>query len=228
MVPEREILVSALKMTRKGCAQIEEISQDASVPSTLARQILKKYSRIEVANIDKETVDIDGEQRLGIAYRAVELGADLERVCKLLRWREFEDISALAFSGSGFSVKKHFRFKHLDKRWEIDILAEKNPFVISVDCKHWRRNWHRSTVSKIVESQVQRTQALSEASPQLLLELNISGWRSATFIPLILSLVPGPFKFHEGVPIVPVFQLRNFISEMPAHANLLTSFSREF
>jgi len=228
MVPEREVLVSALKMTRKGCARIEEISQGASVPSTLARQILEKYSRIELANTNEETVEIDGEQRLGIAYRAVELGADLERVCKLLRWREFEDISALAFSRSGFSVSKHFRFKHLDKRWEIDVLAEKSLFILSVDCKHWRRNWHRSTVSKIAQSQVKRTQALSEASPQMLQRLNLSGWRSATFIPLILSLVPGPFKFCEGVPIVPVFQLRNFISEMPAHANLLTSFSREF
>ncbi|MDH5438986.1 MAG: restriction endonuclease [Candidatus Bathyarchaeota archaeon] len=228
MVPEREVLISALKMTRKGCTRIEEISRDASVPSTLARKILEKYSKVELANISEETVVMDGEQRLGIAYRSIELGADLERVCRLLRWREFEDISALAFEARGFSVMKHFRFKDLDKRWEIDILALKNPFVLSVDCKHWRKSLRRSALSRIVESQVKRTQALYKVSPQLHARSDIAGWRSAMFIPLILSLIPSPTKFHQNVPIVPVFQLRNFITEMPAHADHLTRFPRKF
>ncbi|MFQ6095995.1 MAG: NERD domain-containing protein, partial [Candidatus Bathyarchaeia archaeon] len=162
------------------------------------------------------------------AVRIVELGADLERVCKLLRWKEFEDISALAFENSGYSVLKHFRFRHLDKRWEVDILALNNPFVISVDCKHWRRGWQTSAVQRTAKTQAKRTQNLAEASASLRDRMGISRWRSATFIPMILSLIPGPFKFYEGVAIVPIFQLRDFINQMPVHTSMLIRFSKKF
>ena len=228
MTLERKVLISTLKMTRDARTQIKNISLDASVPFTITRRILRRYSKMGFVRLNGEAIIIEEEQRLRLAVRTVELGADLERVCKLLGWKEFEDISALAFENSGFSVLKRFRFKHLDKRWEVDVLALKNPSVVCVDCKHWRRGWQRSAISRTAESQTNRTQNLAEASPRLRDRIGISRWRSATFIPTILSLIPGPFKFYEGVPIVPILQIRDFINEMPVHITMLTHFSKKY
>lgn len=228
MILERKVLISTLKMTRDACTQIKNISLDASVPFTVTRRILRRYSKMGFVGLNGEAVIMEGEQRLRLAVRTVELGGDLEGVCKNLGWKEFEDISALAFENSGFSVLKRFRFKHLDKRWEVDILALKNPLVVCVDCKHWRRGWQRSAISRTAKSQTNRTRNLAEASPRLRAMIGISRWRSATFIPIILSLIPGPFKFYEGVPIVAILQIRDFINEMPVHTTMLTRFSRKF
>ena len=40
-------------------------------------------------------------------------------------------------------------------------------------------------------------------------------------IPVILSLVPASSKFCNGVPIVPILQLQNFLNELPANIHLL-------
>jgi hypothetical protein len=53
-------------------------------------------------------------------------------------------------------------------------------------------------------------------------------WRQATLIPVILSLVPGPLKFYNKVPIVPILQLQNFLNELPAHTISLTHFRAYF
>jgi len=56
-------------------------------------------------------------------------------------------------------------------------------------------------------------------------KLGLVQWRSATVIPTVLALVPGPFKFYNQVPIVPVLQLRDFLNELPAHVTSLTHFT---
>jgi len=228
MTLERDVLISVLRTAKDGYAEVEEISLDARVPAQIVYGVMKKYSENGTVNLDGKTVTVERDQRLKVAVRAVELGADLEKVCRLLEWKEFEDVSALAFEGAGYSVKKHFRFTCFERRWEIDILALKNPLVASVDCKHWHRGWRRASITKTVESQINRTRALAEASSILREKMSILKWREATFIPIILSLIPSDFKFYENVPIVPILQLRNFLDEAPAYTESLTHFSRRF
>ncbi len=228
MTLERAVLTSVLRMTKDGYAQIEEISLDARVPAQIVYRIMRKNSEKGIVKFEGKTVVMNDEQRLKVAIQAIELGADLEHVCKLLEWNEFEDFSALAFENADFSVKKHLRFKHLEKWLEIDILALKNPIVASVDCKHWHKSWRKSSITKIVENQINRTQALAEASPLLYEKIGILKWREAKFIPIILSLIPSDFKFYRDVPIVPILQLRNFLNEMPAYIESLMHFSKKF
>jgi len=227
MTLEREVLISALKMTKEGGAQIEDISLDAEVPARIVYRIMRRNSESEIVRLNERTVIMDREQRLRAATRIIELGADIERVCKLLQWNEFEDVSAVAFESAGFSVKKHFRFKHLDRWWEIDILALANSIAASVDCKHWHRGWRRSSITKIVEDQINRTKALAEASPLLLERMGMLKWNVARFVPIVLSLIPSDLKFCEHTPVVPILQLRDFLSEMPARVDSLVHFSKK-
>jgi len=55
----------------------------------------------------------------------------------------------------------------------------------------------------------------------------LAEWKSATLVPLILSMVHGPFKFYNNVPIVPVLQLQDFINELPLEINSLTHFKKK-
>jgi len=224
MLIEREVLVSVLKATEEGSAQLEDVTREARVPLEVVREVLRRNSKVGIVQLSGKSVVVKGEQRLKVAVRAIGLGADIERVCNFLSWAEFEDISVLAFETNGFSVKKHFRFRWSGRRWEIDILGLKEPNVISVDCKHWHRGWRRSSSMKVAEGQIERTKALAESSITLRERIGIKEWKHAYFVPLILSLIPTPFKFYEGTPIVPVLQLRDFLQEMPAHIYELTHF----
>jgi len=219
---KREILLSLLKLTRDGPAEERLVVKDSKVPSSLLEKVLRESEELGLIRRKLGFVDASRLQRVNIALQILRLGGDLERLSKHLSWEEFENFSVVAFETSGYTVQKHFRFKWAGRRWEIDILGRKNPYVVCVDCKHIRRKWSGSTVAKAAEMQKQRVLMLSEALPSLREVLKLASWKKAYLIPVILSLVPAPFKFHKGVPVVPILQLQDFINELPAHMDLLT------
>jgi len=219
MIAEREILISTLNLTKDGYADLKEIIRDARIPSQIACQILERNESSGILRISGAKIIATPEQRLRIALKAVDLGADVERVCKHLKWEEFEEISTLALEMNGFRVKKHFRFSWNGKRFEIDLLALKKPFVVCADCKQWRRGWMGLPSRKAAEKQVQRTRILAENSLGMLKKIGIEKWSSACFIPLIISLFPSESAFCRNVPVVPIIQLRSFIQDMPAYVD---------
>lgn len=224
MTAEREILISLLKLTIEGPAEIEDLSRESRVPRQLVHEAVIKSSELGILEMDERLAIAGGEQRLRAAIRAVELGADIERVCKFLTWTEFEDISVLAFEANDYRVKKHFRFSRIGRRWEIDILATKRPIVACADCKQWHRGWRGSASRKAAEQQIERTRVLAEASSSMLAKIGVNGWRRADFLPIVLSLMPGARRFHKGTPIVPVLQLRDFLQKMPAYLSKIKHF----
>ncbi|NIR87180.1 hypothetical protein GWO13_06240 [Candidatus Bathyarchaeota archaeon] len=225
MAVERSLLISILKLTKTGPVQKELISRDARVPVQVADEMLKKLSDTGLIRYKDWLIEVSSNQRVRMAVRAAELGADPERACGVLEWDEFEEIAAKAFEANNFMVKRRFRFKWAGRRWEMDVLGCKEPLVACVDCKHWRRGWRRSAIMKTVEAQVERTQALAEALPSLHEKVGLVDWKKVMLVPMVLSLVPSPFKFYNNVPIVPVLQLPNFLNELPAYTTSLTRFS---
>lgn len=225
MITDREVLLSILKLTEGGKpTTVEAVIRSSRVPSQSVYEAVERLVEENLIEVTDGTIEITGELRLRAAVKAIKMGVDLERVCNLLTWAEFEDLSALAFEMSGFSVRRGLRFRWSGRRWEVDILAWMGETVISVDCKHWRRNWRRSAIIRIVEAHIGRTKALAEALPIKGVTMNMRG--RFVVVPVILSLIPGPLKFHMGVPIVPILQLRDFISEMPAHIGSMKHFTR--
>jgi Holliday junction resolvase-like predicted endonuclease len=225
MTLERNLLISLLRLTKTGHVQGELVSRDSRVPVQVADEILKQLPNIGLISYGDGLVKVSSSQRVKIAVRAVELGADLERACGVLEWNEFEEIAAKAFEANDYVVKKRFRFKWAGRRSEIDVLGCKQPLVACVDCKHWRRGWRRSAIMRVVEAQVQRTQALAEGLPSLREKAGLVNWKEAVLVPMVLSLVPSPFKFYNKVPIVPVLQLPNFLNELSPNISDLTHFS---
>jgi len=222
---EREIIISVLKLTRNRPIQKDLIAKDANTPTTVADELLRNLHEKRLVQLKGKILETSPTQRLSLAVEAIKQGADIERACKFLEWKEFENMAATAFEINNYNVKRNFHFKANGKRWEIDLLAFKQPHIACVDCKHWQHGWSKASIQKAVNTQMERTQALSDSLQNFTDKLGLNKWTQATLIPIVLSLVPSTFKFHNDTPIVSILQLQNFINELPAQTILLTHFS---
>lgn len=224
MAFERNLLVSSLKLTKFGSVQEDIVSKDAQIPREIAEQILRRLCSEGLIQRENGVIEASVNQRVKIAVHAIKLGADFEKVCSFLDWSEFENIATVAFEANRFSVKRGFRFIWSGRRWEVDVLGFNESVVVCVDCKHWHHGWRRAAIIKAVEAQVKRTEALANALPILHEKIGLANWKETILVPIVLSLYPGPFKFYEKTPIVPILQLQNFLNEFLAHINQLTHF----
>jgi Holliday junction resolvase-like predicted endonuclease len=228
MSVERDLIVSILKLTVNGSASGECVNKDAKIGGYIALKLLRRLQNDGMVYLRDNTIEADGSFRLKLAVRAIALGADVERVSDFLRWQEFEDIAAVALERNEYVVAKNVRFKYAARKWEIDIIGCKKPSVVSIDCKHWHRGMSPSALTKIAEAQVERTRALAESLPNILVDIECAKWGKAKFVPAVLVLTPSGFKFYDKVPIVPILQLQDFLSQLPACMESVRYFLKEF
>ena len=224
MAVERDVLISILKLTNSGSVAEEAVARDANVPVHVINDFLRGLREIGLVEGEDGIIEASSNQRVKLAIHAINHGTDIERVCKVLEWIEFENFAATAFETNNFAVKRRFRFKGAGRRWEIDVIAYCEPLIVCVDCKRWRRGWGNSAIKKIAEAQAQRTKVLAEVLQSLQRRITLDGWKQATLFPVILSLFPGPVKFFKKVPVVPILQLQNFLDELPGHITELKYF----
>jgi Holliday junction resolvase-like predicted endonuclease len=223
---ERDLIISILKLTRNGPISNELVNKDANIPHVVAEKLLRKMQNDGFIYLQKNIIEADSFQRLKLAVHAIGLGADIENASNYLQWQEFENIAAIAFERNDYSVEKNLRFKHAGRRWEIDIVGCRKPIALCVDCKHWHRGTYPSALKHVVDEQTERTSALCEALPNMTDKIECATWGTVILIPAVLLLVTGRFKFYNDVPIVPVLQLQDFLSQLPAHVNALKHFTK--
>ncbi len=221
---EREVAISILKLARNEPVRHESINIDAKIPSSFGLNLLRKMQNEGLIYLRGEGVETDSIQRLKLAVRAIELGADSERVASFLEWAEFEKIAANILEMNGYEVTQNLRFKEASKRWEIDVVASRKPLVLCIDCKHWHRTMFPASLQKIAAQQALRTESLARSLPNLQVRLPCATWQSGTFMPLVLSLLTGRFKFCGDVPVVSLLQLQDFRTQFPAMRTEMKSF----
>jgi Holliday junction resolvase-like predicted endonuclease len=224
MTTKTDVLISILKHTNSGPAAEEAVAMDANVPVHVANNVLRGLREIGLIECENELIEVSSNQRVKLAIHAINHGTDIERVCKVLEWIEFENFAATAFEKNNFAVKRRFRFKAAQRRWEIDVLAYSEPIIVCVDCKRWRRGWGNSAITRVAAAQAQRTEVLAKNLQDIHREIGLDDWTRATLFPAILSLFPGPVKFYNKVPVVPILQLQNFLDEFQGHITELTHF----
>ena len=228
MSVECNLVISLLRLTKKGPVLTESVNKDARIPSATSRKLLKKLQSEGLVYLKQNSVEVENNSRVKLAVKAASLGADVERISNLLCWQEFEEITAFALKSNGYKVSNNVRFKNVSRRWEIDVVGCKKPLVICVDCKHWQHTITPSALKRIVNSQVERTSAFADSLPNIALKLECVKWTEAKFIPCILSLAPSSFKFLYDVPIVPVLQLQDFLNQLPVYTESLKYFQKAF
>jgi hypothetical protein len=222
---ERNLIITLLKLTRDGPVAHDLINKDARIPSETVEKLLQRLQNDGLVYVRKSIVEIDAMQRLKLAIRAIGSGADVEQVSGFLQWQEFESLAAVALERNGYSVSKNVRFAHAGRKWEIDVVGCRYPWTVCIDCKHWHKSISPSILKNVVQAQVDRSKALAESLPSPTIKIACITWIQAKFVPVVLSLVIGKFKFLEGVPIVPILQLQNFLNQLPTYAYSFTHFS---
>ncbi|MEM3586438.1 MAG: hypothetical protein QXO71_03860 [Candidatus Jordarchaeaceae archaeon] len=163
-----------------------------------------------------QRVSFNLESRFEISSLALECGVDVEEVCKLLSWREFESFSKSVLEKNNYSCIQNFRFKINQKRYEIDVVGVKEPLILCIDSKHYRKTSKHFVLIKCCEKQVERIEAFSRALPKMVPKLGITKWKEAKIIPLIVTLLTEEIASLK-VPIVPFFKLNSFIMDLPSY-----------
>ena len=224
MTTKTDVIISILKYTNLGPIGNEDVAMEANVPVQVANNVLKNLRETGFIEYENELIEQTSNQRVKLAIYAINHGTDIERVCKVLEWKEFENFAATAFEENNFEVKRRFRFKASGRRWEIDVLAYSEPIIVCVDCKRWRRGWGNSAITRVAAAQAQRTSELAGNFQSIQQKIGIVNWKEAVLFPVILSLFPGPVKFYGRVPVVPILQLQSFLDDFQGHVHELTHF----
>jgi Holliday junction resolvase-like predicted endonuclease len=225
---ERNLIISLLKLTKKGSILIESVKEDCRTPIAITLKLLSNLQNEELVYLTLDSVKADSNMRLKLMVKAASLGADVEYVSNFLCWQEFEEIAAFSLKNYGYTVTNNVRFKSAGRRWEIDVVACKKPLVVCIDCKHWQRAIAPSALKRIVDLQVERTKSFSETLPNLSLNFECTQWKNAKFIPAIMSLMPSSFKFHNKVPIVPILQMQDFLNQLSVYIESVKFFPKSF
>jgi Holliday junction resolvase-like predicted endonuclease len=167
-----------------------------------------------VITLTDEEIHVTSEQRMRIAELAISGGADSERVARELQWQEFEELAARILEVEGYATVKHFIFRNFARKYEIDVVGAKEPFLLCVDCKHWHYGWGPSRIMAAARNQMLRVLCLSEAYASYGKKLRIGGWRSVQLLPMVLTLADVSSKLLDGVPIVSALRLRDFLCQV--------------
>ena len=117
------LAVLTLSLIGSEPVSIQEVSENTGVIIELLDGFFMKLKRESVIEYDGDYLSASQEQRMKLAIKAVNWGADPKTVCKPLGWDEFEDFAKFALKVGGYRIFKHFRFKGDKRRYEIDITS---------------------------------------------------------------------------------------------------------
>lgn len=144
---------------------------------------------------------LDARDPVLVATALIKTGVPAETVSSSLTWSEFETFCARLLEASGYTVRRGIVITK--PRRQIDLLAWDQLMALSVDCKHWARGFGGSQLEKIARDQAERTVLYKQKT----------GFDKPT-LPVIFTMTEPVGRLVRGVPVVPVFALRDFLSSV--------------
>ncbi|WP_458719107.1 NERD domain-containing protein [Candidatus Nitrosocosmicus sp. R] len=140
-----------------------------------------------------------------IALAAVECGADILTVCKLIDWRDFELFASEAMKFHNYAVYKNYRLKNPTR--QIDVVGIRLQNALVVDCKHWKRNSYSEMVGA-AEKQKERGTLFMKKNKSFAIEYSY---------PIIITFYPNEFRYVNQVPIVPISSFNSFLIDFDSY-----------
>jgi len=166
-----------------------------------------------LVKLDGDAVKVSLGQRLQIAEQLIRLGGDFQTVSRSLGWLEFEEFVAHVFEENGYNVLRRFRFQAEGRRWEIDVLATKFPYIVCAECKHWTKGIGDAAARKIVEIHKEKTEVFARHIDGLVERIGVHRWKNAVITPMTLSLSPTPMSIYRRVPSLNILVLTSYLEE---------------
>ena len=143
------------------------------------------------------------------AVALVKTGYPLEKVARTLSWREFEGFCANILRASGFQVSENVFLKK--PRRQVDILARSGSLALSVDCKHWKKSIGDSGLWTFAREQRERSEAVRRQI----------GKEGVPIVSVILTMLDEQPRILDGVAVVPLLSLRDFLISIEGTLDLL-------
>lgn len=164
-------------------------------------RLLWSVEEDELEKLDKYVNMLDNPYiRLSIIERLLRLGLSIDKLVEAMDWRGFESLVSEFFRSYGYKVYGGYRIK----RYEYDIIAVKQDFLISIDCKHWDRPLPPSKARDVAKMLIRR-------SKEIYIDPNFKGRRIYTAIITMRGETP---RFIGGVAVIPILYIKNFIEEI--------------
>lgn len=163
---------------------------------------------------------VGDEYRLVDPLRAVEIlqgmGVDVSRMIRFVEWRDFEKYIAEVLEEEGYEVFHDVKRSSV-KRFQIDVLAinTSSRIALVVECKRWSRTL--SALAKLVEAarnHLSRVRKLAQSCEWVAVSIPALR-RARILVPVIVTLAQPQNPVIEGVPIVSVLTLRDFVRNAP-------------
>lgn len=158
----------------------------------------------------KSVYEVYGD-RLGLAdfrHEIIDIlfgrGVSPEEISENIVWRDFEYLVYRFFDGYGYGVSRNVRIPGY--RYEVDLVVRHivSKYCLVIECKRWGRVLHPSRVRDIVAGLVNKSILLKESYSS----------KCSGLVPVIVTMRRGRLVFHDGVPIIPINFLKDFIDNL--------------
>ena len=220
----RPLLIRLLELTNGEPVEVKKIRGSLRITSEAFEALLQQLVDEALVTKRGESISLSLEQRLNVAMNAVKMGADPEVISGRLSWLEFEELSAKVFEANEFRALRRFRFTAEGRRWEIDLLAVRAPYLVCGECKHWGKGMGNKTARRIIETHLEKTEVFAKHIEDLRGRIGILGWSKAIIVPMTLTLSKTPMEIYRRMPSVSVISLPSFISEFDGQLERLANF----
>ena len=223
----RHLLTRLLALTNEETVEVEALRGSLRITQETFDALLQHLVDEGLVTIQGKSITLGLEQRLNVSMKAMETGADPENISRSLGWLEFEELSAKLFEANGFRVMRRFRFTAEGRRWELDLLAIRIPYLVCSECKHWGKGIGNQTARGIIEIHLEKTEVFTKHIEGLRERIGICGWSKAIIVPMALTLSATPMEIYRCVPSVSVLALPSFINEFDGQLERLVNWKTE-
>ena len=193
-----QTLVKGIQGIIPGGLSVKDFSMATQTSESLAREILDNFMQNGIGKYEEGQVHFEESDRLKTSILAISMGAAIDEVSRLLKWQDFESLTAEVLEKRDFETIKNVILTK--PRMQIDVVGIKSGVAILVDCKHWK-NMTQSALQSAVSKQIERTK-------QYLAKEDVR-----VAVPAIVTLYQHDLQFINRVPIIPIHQLDSFCDE---------------
>ena len=189
------MLLKGIQGIISGGLSVKDFSMATQTSEGLTREILDNFMQNGIGRFEDGQVHFEETDKLKTGILAINMGAAIDEVSRLLSWQDFESLAAEVLEKQDFETVKNVILTK--PRMQIDVIGIKSGVAVLIDCKHWN-NMSQSALQNAVKKQIERTK-------QYLSKENI---KSA--VPAIVTLYQHDLQFIDKVPIIPIHQLDSF------------------
>ena len=172
-----------------------------------------KFEASEI-KIIAELQDFDS---IDLVFSAYKHGMLFSTASRYLNWSLFEKLVARIMNETGWETQSNFRFfgegtPSERNRFEVDIIANKKPYVLVIDCKRYK-NPAQSPMREAAMNQKERVFVFYEQLP--IIHDALKSWPlwnlEVQILPVILTWKNHQLNVFENVPICSIDILPDFL-----------------